>query len=41
MSSWKGYKSAAEGALTPVFAAMLPPDALSGRFYSECAEAGF
>jgi hypothetical protein len=35
MSSWRGTKTAAAGADTPVWAALLPPDTPSGQFFSE------
>eukprot|EP00227_Mantoniella_beaufortii_P014670 CAMPEP_0197579286 /NCGR_PEP_ID=MMETSP1326-20131121/3319_1 /TAXON_ID=1155430 /ORGANISM="Genus nov. species nov., Strain RCC2288" /LENGTH=291 /DNA_ID=CAMNT_0043142701 /DNA_START=54 /DNA_END=929 /DNA_ORIENTATION=+ len=35
MTSWRGTKSAADGADTPVWAALLPPDTASGQFYRD------
>ncbi len=39
MSSWKGYKTAAQGADTPAWLALEPP--ASGRFYTERREEPF
>ncbi len=39
MSSWKGYKTAAQGADTPAWLALEPPG--TGKFWSERKEEPF